>query len=107
VEVGPRDVASGKVAVIRRDKLYNEQGKLATDFQTRESEPDWVGFIDWVEPALEAIQAGLYAEAKARLDSNIARNVTDLAAHFKGGEDKFVGWAIGCGRSGRGLFLYG
>src|SRR3546814_16612801 len=38
------------------------------------------------------IQTNLHAEAKARLDGNIRRDVTDLAAHFAG-DDKFVGWA--------------
>src|SRR3546814_4554818 len=37
------------------------------------------------------IQTNLHAEAKARLDGNIRRDVTDLAAHFSG-DDKFVGW---------------
>jgi prolyl-tRNA synthetase len=64
VEVGPRDVADGKAAVLRRDRLYKDDGKLA-----------------------------LHAEAKARLDGAIARDVTDLAKHFKGSEDKVVGWA--------------
>ena len=41
---------------------------------------------------LEDIQTSLHAEAKARLDANIARDVTDLAAHFKGDEAKFAGW---------------
>jgi prolyl-tRNA synthetase len=41
---------------------------------------------------LTRIQNNLYAEAKARMDESIARDVTDLAAHFKGGEDKFAGW---------------
>ena len=41
---------------------------------------------------LEEIQAALYAEAKARLDANIARDVTDLESHFKGDEAKFAGW---------------
>jgi prolyl-tRNA synthetase len=72
--------------VLRRDRLYRDDGKLATDFQLRSE------FIGWVGPALEAIQHSLFAEARGRLQNNVARNVNDLAAHFKGGEDKFVGW---------------
>lgn len=86
VEVGPRDVAGGNVAVIRRDRLYQESGKLNTAF---------VGRADFVAAAvatLEDIQSSLHAEAKERLHANIRRDVTDLAAHF-GGDDKFVGWA--------------
>jgi prolyl-tRNA synthetase len=86
IEIGPRDVAEGKAAVIRRDKLDQESGKLATAFTPREA------FVSGAGALLEEIQASLCAEAKARLANNIARDVTDLAAHFKGGEDKFVGW---------------
>jgi prolyl-tRNA synthetase len=85
-EIGPRDVSEGKAAVIRRDKLYQENGKLATAFTPRAE------FVAQAAALLEEIQAGLYAEAKERLDANIARDVTDLAAHFKGDEAKFAGW---------------
>lgn len=86
VEVGPRDVAEGKTAVLRRDRLYKEDGKLATAFTPR------VEFVASTAGLLEEIQSGLYAEAKARLDANIARDVADLAAHFKGDDAKFAGW---------------
>jgi prolyl-tRNA synthetase len=87
VEIGPRDVADGKAAVIRRDNLYQDSGKLATAFTPRDE------FLGHASALLEEIQRNLFAEAKARLDANIARDVTDLAKHFKGSEDKFVGWA--------------
>jgi prolyl-tRNA synthetase len=86
VEVGPRDVAEGKVALLRRDQLYKDDGKLATSFMTRED------FVKVAGGMLEEIQVALYTEAKARLEANIARDVTDLAAHFKGDEAKFAGW---------------
>jgi prolyl-tRNA synthetase len=41
---------------------------------------------------LEDIQSSLYAEAKARLEANIRRDVTDLAQHFAGDEAGFAGW---------------
>jgi prolyl-tRNA synthetase len=85
VEVGPRDVAGGNVAVIRRDRLYKDDGKLNSAF---------IGKADFVADAartLEDIQASLHAEASERLHANIRRDVTDLAAHF-GGDDKFAGW---------------
>jgi len=85
VEIGPRDVAGGNVAVIRRDRLYQESGKLATAFVARGD------FVAGAVAMLGDIQANLHAEAKARLDGNIRRDVTDLAAHFSG-DDKFVGW---------------
>jgi prolyl-tRNA synthetase len=86
LEIGGRDVAEGKVAALRRDRLYQDSGKLATAFIPRAE------FVGGAGAMLEEVQASLYAEAKARLDSNIARDVTDLAAHFKGDEAKFAGW---------------
>ena len=86
IEVGPRDLAEGKVAVLRRDRLYQDSGKLATAFMERGE------FIGWTSAALESIQHNLFAQARGRLTNNIARNVTDLADHFKGSEDKVVGW---------------
>jgi prolyl-tRNA synthetase len=86
LEIGPRDVADGKAAVIRRDRLYQDSGKLATAFTPRDD------FLTNASALLEEIQNNLFAEAKARLDANIARDVSDLSRHFKGSEDKFVGW---------------
>ena len=85
VEVGPRDVAGGNVAMLRRDRLYNEDGKLNSAFIPR------VEFVGAAAALLEEIQTELFAEAKSRLDDNIRRDITDLATHFKG-DEKFVGW---------------
>ena len=78
VEVGPRDVAGGNVAVIRRDRLYTDEGKLASAITARGD------FVAAACATLEDIQSSLYAEAKTRLDAGIRRDVTDLAAHFAG-----------------------
>jgi prolyl-tRNA synthetase len=86
VEVGPRDVGEGKAAVLRRDRLYKDDGKLNTAFTLRDD------FVGQAAAMLEDIQTALHAEAKARLEANIARDVSDLAAHFKGDEAKFAGW---------------
>jgi prolyl-tRNA synthetase len=85
VEVGPRDVGEGKAAVIRRDRLYKDDGKLATAFTPRDE------FVAQASALLEEIQTNLHLEAKERLDVNICRDVTDLAAHYAS-DDKFVGW---------------
>lgn len=85
VEVGPRDVGEGKAAVIRRDRLYKDDGKLATAFTPREE------FVTQASALLEEIQNALHVEAKQRLEANIRRDVTDLAAHYAG-DDKVVGW---------------
>jgi prolyl-tRNA synthetase len=90
VEIGSRDVTNPggvhNMSVLRRDSLYNQQGKLAS------VNMPYTDFLNHAGALLEEIQAALYAEAKTRLDTNITRDVTDLAAHFKGGEDKFAGW---------------
>lgn len=86
VEVGPRDVAGGNVAVVRRDRLYKDDGKLNSAFIAR---ADFVGAL---ADTLVDIEKSLFTEANDRLESNIRRDVTDLAAHFKGDEAKFAGW---------------
>lgn len=87
IEIGGRDVAAGKLAAIRRDALYREDGKLATDF------PERAPFVAGIGALLESIQANLHAEAKARLDANIVRDVTDwdgIARYFK--DTAVPGW---------------
>jgi prolyl-tRNA synthetase len=88
VEVGPRDMAGGNVSVIRRDRLYQENGKLASLIQPRAE------FVAGVPALLAEIQAGLFAEAKARLDANIKRGVTDFAEleRFFETSGQFPGW---------------
>ncbi len=86
VEVGPRDMGEGKAAVLRRDRLYKDDGKLATVFTPRDE------FVTAAAAMLEDIQSGLYAQAKERMEANIRRDVTDLAAHFAGDEAGFAGW---------------
>ncbi|RHW17875.1 proline--tRNA ligase [Sphingomonas gilva] len=88
VEVGGRDVAGGNVSVVRRDRLYREDGKLDSAI---------VAQADFVADAAEMlveIQHGLFAEAKARLEANITRGVTDftgIEAAFAEG-NKAPGW---------------
>ncbi|MEQ1687113.1 MAG: aminoacyl--tRNA ligase-related protein [Sphingopyxis sp.] len=74
VEIGPRDVAETKVAVLHRDRLYKDDGKLNTDFQLR------TDFIARAGPALEAIQHSLFAEARERMNASIRRDIADFAA---------------------------
>jgi len=89
IEVGPRDMAEGKLAVLRRDALWNQaNGKPAFTY------PAHADFVAEAGALLEAIQQGLYEEARARRDANITRGVTDwqqVVDHFeKGG--KYPGW---------------
>ena len=92
IEVGGRDMAGGNVSVIRRDRLYREDGKLDSAVVARGD------FVDQAAATLASIQSGLFADAKARHDAGINRDVTDwagLSAFFeKGGKGLLeVNWA--------------
>lgn len=89
IEVGPRDMAEGKLAVLRRDRLWNTaNGKPAFTYPAKDE------FVGGAGALLEEIQTALFDEARTRRDANITRGVTEWAAvvdHFeKGG--KYPGW---------------
>ena len=73
IEVGGRDVAGGNVSVIRRDRLYREDGKLDSKVVPQGE------FLGEVAGLLESVQSSLHGEARGRLEANIARDVTDFA----------------------------
>ncbi|MBX9796931.1 aminoacyl--tRNA ligase-related protein [Sphingomonas sp.] len=88
IEVGGRDMAAGAVSVIRRDRLYRADGKLDSAAIARDE------LLAQAGDMLAEIQAALFAQAKARLDANIRRDVTDLAtfeAYFAESETR-PGW---------------
>jgi len=88
IEIGPRDAASGQVTYMRRDAL-RDGDKVKSIAKPRQD------FLEGVVQLLAEIQAGLYAEAKARLDGNIKSGVTDWAGvedYFAGDEETFKGW---------------
>jgi prolyl-tRNA synthetase len=87
VEVGGRDMAGGNVSVIRRDRLYREDGKLDSEVVARDA------FVAGAGAMLEDIQRTIHAEARARLEAGIERGVSDFAgleAFFAG--KKYPGW---------------
>ncbi|MCM8729421.1 proline--tRNA ligase [Hephaestia sp. GCM10023244] len=88
VEVGGRDVAGGNVSVIRRDRLYRDDGKLDSAIVARDA------FVGDAAGLLEGIQHGLHAEARARMDANIDRSITDFAGveAFFAKSGKYPGW---------------
>jgi len=73
LEVGGRDVAGGNVSVVRRDRLYREDGKLDSAIVPQAE------FVAGAAEMLVEIQQGLFAEAKTRLDGNITRGINDFA----------------------------
>ncbi|HEX8420157.1 MAG TPA: His/Gly/Thr/Pro-type tRNA ligase C-terminal domain-containing protein, partial [Sphingomonas sp.] len=87
VEVGGRDMAGGNVSVVRRDRLYREDGKLDSRIITR------LAFEGDVGGMLGEIQAALHADARARLEANIvpANDWAALEAHFADGA-RNPGW---------------
>lgn len=89
VEVGPRDMENGKIAVLRRDQLWNaENGKPNMAFTPRGD------FAAAAPQILEDIQAALFAEAENRRDANITRGITDWSAveAFYSSDAKYPGW---------------
>jgi prolyl-tRNA synthetase len=87
IEVGGRDVAGGNVSVIRRDRLYRENGKLDSNAVAR------ADFVGEVSDMLNDVQATLHVESMNRLKANIVP-VDDFAAlesHFADGI-KNPGW---------------
>ncbi|MFN3435147.1 MAG: aminoacyl--tRNA ligase-related protein [Sphingomonas sp.] len=87
IEIGGRDMAGGNVSVIRRDRLYREDGKLDAAVMPR-------GDFEADAPALlAAIQQALHAEATERLKANIApaADFAAVEAHFADGT-KNPGW---------------
>ncbi|WP_204332984.1 hypothetical protein, partial [Klebsiella pneumoniae] len=70
-----------------RTDLYREDGKLNSAVVARDA------FLADAVGQLEAVQKALFAEAKARTEANIVRNVADFAgleAYFEGA-GKFPG----------------
>ncbi|NNE50160.1 MAG: proline--tRNA ligase, partial [Altererythrobacter sp.] len=89
MEVGPRDMNDNKVAMIRRDQLWNmDNGKANFAFTPRSDA------VAGLSTLLEDIQNSLFNEAAERRDANITRGVTSLdeVAAFYDGSAKYPGW---------------
>jgi len=88
LEIGGRDMENGTVSLLRRDRLWAENGKPDFAAPTRE---DAAALI----PALlEEIQQSLFDEASARRDANITRGIEsmDALAAFYDDKTKYPGW---------------
>ncbi len=88
LEIGGRDAAGGQVSVLRRDRLWREDGKPNFAAQGREE------FLAGAAAEIEDIQRSLHAEATARRDANIVRGVGSfeaLAEFFAEGV-RYPGW---------------
>jgi prolyl-tRNA synthetase len=79
IEVGGRDVAGGNVSVLRRDRLYREDGKIDSAIVARDA------FVGEASGLLVDIEKSLYTDARSFLDAGIERGIADIAAleaHF-------------------------
>ncbi|MDF7775004.1 proline--tRNA ligase [Sphingomonas sp. AOB5] len=88
IEVGGRDMAGGNLSVIRRDRLYREDGKLDSAVVAKGD------FVAGAVASLEEVQQSLFDQANARMQANIRRDVTEFAelqTFFEQG-GKFPGW---------------
>jgi prolyl-tRNA synthetase len=88
VEVGPRDMADGKVAVLRRDRLWNEAAKPNFAFTPRDE------FAAAAPALLEEIQRALFDRAAERREANLVRDIDsfDALKAFFGEDKRFPGW---------------
>jgi prolyl-tRNA synthetase len=73
VEVGARDMAEGKVSLLRRDALWADNGKPAF------AAPLLDQAAETIPELLAEIQASLLAAAQSQRDARITRGVTDFA----------------------------
>ena len=88
LEIGGRDAAGGQVSVLRRDRLWREDAKVNFVGQSRQE------FLSAATAELEDIQRALHAEATARRDAAIVRNIASfdaLAAYFSE-DNRYPGW---------------
>ncbi|MFM5895447.1 MAG: aminoacyl--tRNA ligase-related protein [Novosphingobium sp.] len=88
LEIGGRDAAGGQVSVVRRDRLYRNDGKVNFIAQGRDE------FLGQAAAELEDIQRSLHTEATERRDAQIERGISDLAGieAFFADNQKYPGW---------------
>ncbi|NOU02299.1 MAG: proline--tRNA ligase [Novosphingobium sp.] len=88
LEIGGRDAAGGQVSVVRRDRLWNEGGKVNFLAQNRDE------FVAKGAAELEDIQRALHFEATSRRDAQIHRGITDVAGleSFFAESKRYPGW---------------
>ncbi|MBA3053570.1 MAG: proline--tRNA ligase [Sphingomonadales bacterium] len=88
LEIGGRDATGGQVSVLRRDRLWREDGKVNFAAMARD------GFLERASAELEDIQRSLHAEATGRRDANIERGVSTLdgLAEYFAENKRYPGW---------------
>ena len=87
LEIGGRDAAGENVTMLRRDALYEDNGKLASEAL------GWQAFVDQASALLVSIQHNLHEEAQQRLNANVRDDIATfdaLSDFYK--SDKHAGW---------------
>jgi prolyl-tRNA synthetase len=88
LEIGGRDASNGQVSVLRRERLWREDGKVNFAGETRDN------FVARAAAELADIQHALHREASERRDAQIIRGITTIAqlkAVFAE-DQKYPGW---------------
>lgn len=88
IEVGSRDMDNGVVSMLRRDQLWNEEGRSNFITPTIDECAGGIGAL------LQDMQKALFEEARDRRDANITRGVTsmDQVAEFYNANMRRPGW---------------
>ena len=88
VEIGPRDAEAGQVSVLRRHRLWRDDGK--PNFEAMDKQQ----FAAAAAVELDGIQRALHDEAQARREANIERGIAsfDDLADFFGEDERYPGW---------------
>ena len=88
LEIGGRDAASGQISVLRRHRLWRQDGKVDFHAMPRDQ------FLAAAATELECIQQELYAEARERREANIHRGIDslDALAAFYSDDAHHPGW---------------
>ena len=88
LEIGGRDAAGNKVSVLRRDRLWREDGKPGFLAQ------DKAEFLASAAAEMEDIQRSLFKQALDRRNANIHRGIDSLEAltRFYGEDQRYPGW---------------
>ena len=87
VEIGNRDAQNGEVTMLRRDRLYKDDGKLDSQSLARDE------FVQSASGLIADIQQALFDQANGRMQSQVRNDIHDiqsLADHFNG--KKYPGW---------------
>jgi prolyl-tRNA synthetase len=88
VEVGGRDMDSGVVSLLRRDRLWGENGKPAFQTPARDEAGQTIPAM------LEDIQQALFAQAQERREANITRGIETMGVlkDFFASNGRYPGW---------------